>query len=203
MKSLIYACSLIILLTALSTDASAQSFKAKDAKINKVEIEIQQTPQFQAGNVKDKKIPRPRDWVEVEVEFEISDKVIKGDFVEAVMLRYYIAVQGEDNAYVMTGDVTHVNVPTGEDVFSCVYLPPAVIDLAKGKDSKINTSDIRAVGVSIFVNGVELMRDSVGMNAGWWEAPSQAVSMPGVLPKSKTPFSLLWIDRHLDEQKTG
>ena len=203
MKTLIYACSLLILLTVLATDASAQSFKAKDAKINEVELEIQQTPQYQAGNVKDKKIPRPRDWVEVEVEFEISDKVIKEDFVEAVMLRYYIAIQGEDNAYIMTGDVTHVNVPTGEEVFSCVYVPPAVIDKAKGKDSSINTSDIRAVGVSIFVNGVELMREAEGMAPGWWEQPSQAVSMPGVLPKGKTPFALLWIDRHLDEQANG
>ena len=103
----------------------------------------------------------------------------------------------------MTGDVTHVNVATGEDIFSCVYLPPAVVDLAKGKDSKVSTSDILAVGVAIFVNGVEIAREGKGQNAGWWLQPGSLVSQPGVLPKGKTPFALLWIDRHADEQKSG
>ena len=153
--------------------------------------------------MKDKKIPRPRDWVEVEVEFELSDKIIKEDFVEAVMVRYYIAIRGKEGSYMMTGDVTHVNVATGEDLYSLVYLPPSVVDFAKGKDSKVNSSDVLAVGVAIFVNGVEIAREAMGQPSGWWLQPGSLISKPGVLAKGKTPFALLWIDRHAEEQSNG
>jgi hypothetical protein len=203
MKTLTFACSLLFVLIAFASKSSAQNWAPGTAKIADISVEVQQTPQFQAGNVKDKKIPRPRDWVEVEVEFELSDRVVKEDFVPAVMVRYYIALRGEKASYMMTGDVTHVNVPTGEDIFSCVYLPPAVIDVAQGKDSKVNASDVLAVGIAIFVNGVEIAREAKGQPSGWWLTPGSLVSQAGILPKGKTPFALLWIDRHADEQKNG
>ncbi len=191
---------MFLVLTALASDAAAQNWTPGSGKIEKIAVEIQQTPQYQPGNVKDKKIPRPRDWVEVEIEFELSDKIQKEDFVPSVMLRYYIAMKGESQSYMMTGDVTHVNVPTGESIFSIVYLPPAVIDLAKGRDSGVSTSDILAVGVAVFVNGVEIARGAQGQALGWWLTPGSLVSQAGILGKSKTPFSMLWIDRHADEQ---
>ena len=208
MKTLTFACSLLFALIVFASNASAQNWAPGTAKIGGIEVEIQQTPQYQADNVKDKKIPRPRDWVEVEVEFELTDK-LKGpdnkpvDFVEAVMLRYYIAIRGEKESYMMTGDVTHTNVATGEDIFSCVYLPPSVIDFAQGKGSKVTSGDVLAVGVAIFVNGVEIAREGKGQASGWWLNSGSLISKPGVLSKGKTPFALLWIDRHADEQKNG
>jgi hypothetical protein len=42
--------------------------------VKKVEVEVQKTPQFQAGGVNNKNIPNPRDWLEVEVEFEVDTR---------------------------------------------------------------------------------------------------------------------------------
>ena len=53
MKALIPIFSVFALMVAITSSASAQSWKPGDAKIADVAVEIQQTPQFQTGNVKD------------------------------------------------------------------------------------------------------------------------------------------------------
>lgn len=198
MKALISTCSVFAVMLAIASSASAQSWSPKDGKIGKIDVEIQQTPQFPAGNVKDKRIPSPRNWVEIEVEFELSDRVIKGDFVDKVMLRYYIVVKGDNESRMMTGDVTHVYVPTGEDVYSIAYVPPAALNRVMGKRSNVTSSSILAVGVAIFINGVEIARGASGQPEGWW-LNTQLQQESGVLAKSKTPFSIMWLDRHADE----
>lgn len=198
MKALISTFSVFAVMLAIASSASAQAWSPNDGKIGKINVEIQQTPQFPAGNVKDKRIPSPRNWVEIEVEFELSDRVIEADFVDKVMLRYYIVVRGDSESHLMTGDVTHVNVPTGGDVFSCAYVPPSALTRVMGKRSTVTSSSIQAVGVAIFVNGVEIARGATGQPEGWW-LQTQLQQGTGVLAKSKTPFSIMWLDRYADE----
>ena len=168
--------------------------KAQDGvKIKKVEFEAQQTPNFQAQNVKDKKVPNPREWLELEVEFEV-DKVSPRDaVVPELLFRYYIGFLDESNKPItLTGDVTHVNVIGGEEYYSAVYVAPSLLGKITGDFRRLDKGKVKAIGVEIYYNGVLVGGYSSNNNKFWETSATQA----GVLSREKTPFALLWIDRY-------
>ncbi len=162
-------------------------------KINGVEMEAQKTPEFQASGVSSKKVPNPREWLEIEVEFEV-DKVDPRDGVLSELLfRYYVGIKDERGQnIVLTGDVTHVNVMGGEDYYSVMYIAPSTMGKLTGDLRRVDPGSVKAHGVEIFYNGVLVGKESSTKTDFWTTMPSQ----PGLLSKDKTPFALLWIDRY-------
>src|SRR5690606_15888370 len=57
--------------TCLQAQQQVQ-LKVGDVDVGKMEYDAQKTPSFQAGDVKGKNIPNPRDWLELEVEFRVK-----------------------------------------------------------------------------------------------------------------------------------
>lgn len=180
--------------------ASAQQVQVGDIKIKNLSVEIQQTPEFRPGNVKDKRVPKPRDWLEVEVEFEVDTNPRDG-FAPALMFRYYIAIQGADGKpRTLRGDVTHVNVPGSTSLYSVVYVSPATLAKVTGKYTGFTESSIVGIGVAIYHDGVAKTGEASKLPNGWW-TNANVQTEPGVLKKKNTPFALLWLDRYADEQE--
>ncbi|MDB2496252.1 hypothetical protein N9X25_03815 [Verrucomicrobiales bacterium] len=169
--------------------------------VKKVEVEVQKTPQFQAGGVNNKNIPNPRDWLEVEVEFEVDARAPDNAVVGELLFRYYIGFKDQrGTGRTITGDVKHKNVMIGEETYSAVYVSPDTLGEITGEYSNFQSSDVAAVGVEIFYNGVLVGGYSSlsGTKAKFWEATGTG---PGILSKHETPFALLWIDRYADVDK--
>ena len=183
-------------LVATSGLCLAQNIQVKSGdgiKVKNVEKEAQKTPNFQAGDVSNKKVPNPREWLEIEVEFE-ADKVSPRDAVlPEVLFRYYIGMTTEENqGVVLTGDVTHVNVIAGEEYYSAVYVAPSTLGKITGEYRRVDMGKVKAIGVEIYYNGV-LVGGESSTGKNFW---STMQSQPGVLSREKTPFALLWIDRY-------
>ena len=187
-----------VLLSAMT--AQGQQIQVDKVDVKGISAETQPTPEFRAGNVKDKSNPSPRDWLEVEVEFEASANE-RGAAIPELLFRYYVAIQGKDGqTQVLTGDVTHVNVVSGEKYYSAIYVSPMSLGTITGNYRKFQTSAIQAVAVEVFFNGVSKGGESQGGPGGrWWESMA---TKPGVLSREKTPFGLLWIDRYADVKPT-
>jgi hypothetical protein len=174
--------------------------KVGDVEVGKMEYDAQKTPSFQAGDVKGKDIPNPRDWLELEVEFKV-----KGDpksVVKELLFRYYIGFKDQTgSARILTGDVKHINIVPGEDSFSAVYVSPSTLGEITGDFRRFQPSSVEAVAVEIIYNGVIVGGKSSmsGARAKFWES---AGTQPGVLAKIETPFALLWIDRYADAEKS-
>ena len=188
----------LVLITFLLTSFTAwgQQIQVESVDVKGISAETQPTPEIRANNVKDKSIPSPRDWLEIEVEFEAKANERNAPIPE-LLFRYYVAIQGKDGqTQVLTGDVTHVNVVSGEKYFSGVYVSPMTLGTITGDFRRFQTSSIQAVAVEVFFNGVSKGGESQGGPGGrWWEATQ---TRPGVLSRVETPFGLLWIDRYAD-----
>ncbi len=169
--------------------------------VQEIEVQVQNTPSFEAGNVKDKKIPNPKEWLEVEVKFECQTTSPDG-LVPSLDLRYYIAIKGDGKTTMFQGDVRHVNIPAKEEMYSVVYLSPSSLIKATGKPRGFSTSDLYGVAVEVTYDGRVVTGMSEGGSGSWWKSASVSPVME-VLPKSETPFALLWLDRYADTQDDG
>lgn len=164
-------------------------------KVKKVSFDMQPTPVYEvSGGVKSKKVPRTKNWLEVEVEFEVKAGNKEG-IVADLQFRYYIAIKGEDGTRMLMGDVNHVNMLEGEKLFSVVYVSPTTLGKLTGKYRGFQPSSIESVAVEVSHNGRVIGGESTRGSGRWWE---QLSAEQGVLPKGKTPFALLWMDRYAD-----
>ncbi|MCB1063346.1 MAG: hypothetical protein KDN20_10550 [Verrucomicrobiae bacterium] len=199
MKKFLTIATLVSFSAGLSIQA--QQIQVESVQVKGIESSTQPTPQFEAGNVKGKNVPSPRDWLEVEVEFEAKASE-RGAVIPELLFRYYVAIQAEDGSTkVLTGDVNHVNIVSGEKYFSAVYVSPPSLGAITGDYRRFQEASIKAVAVEVFYNGVSKGGETSGGPTGrWWEALQP---QPGVLGREKTPFALLWIDRYADVKATN
>ncbi len=171
-----------------------------DVDVKKMEKQTQKTPTFQANGVKDKSIPNPRDWLEIEVEFQIDGP--RDAVVPELLFRYYIGFRDQNgNPRVLTGDVKHLNMLAGEEYYSAVYIAPNTLGEITGDFRRFQDSAVEAMGVEVIYNGVIVGGKSTqsGSRAKFWQATG---TQPGILSKSDTPFALLWIDRYAQSEKS-
>ena len=162
-------------------------------------VETQKTPNFQAGDVKSKSVKSPRDWLEVEVEFEPKDVEPRDGVIPELLFKYYVAIRTDEGTKVLTGDVTHVNVVAGESVFSSAYVSPTTLGKITGDYRRFQTSAVQGVGVEVFYKGVSVGGTSTA-GGRFWETLAPE---PGVIGKNESPFALLWIDRYADVKAPG
>ena len=200
------ACQILIALGVLVAAAPLGSLHAQvqlkpgDIKLSKVALEVQKTPDFQAGNVKGKNIPNPRDWLEIEYEFEVAGD--PKNVIKELLFRNYVAFTSPTGTKIVTGDVKHVNVVPGEKYFTVSYIAPSTIGEVTGEYRNFQPSGVAGAGVEVFYNGVIVGLESTlsGSKQRFWEALSP---QPGVLSKLDTPFALLWIDRYAEFDRSG
>lgn len=153
---------------------------------------------------------RQKDWLEVELKFKLKAEDTDKMFADKVTVRWYIAAKdpkkGSKKLVLLEKEVTHVNVPIGEDVYVSVYLSPNSIMRLTGSD-KVSKSDFEEIGGLITVDG----QDPVGTKKGffssskqkvWWDSGSLSrYDKVPLLKKDETPFQNLWFSRYAELQE--
>lgn len=183
--------------------AAGVSKKEMLVDVDKVNVEIQKTPQFNVPNVKEKRFT-PKDWLEIEVDCKAKlakdEKDKNKKAYDKVEFKYYAYLSGNPDAKknrVLTGEVSHINVAIGENVHSVMYISPqAILKITEGKP--VNPTMIKAWGVAVFINGEEVGRKTSEQNKEWWKEASLPPQEAAMLDKTKTPFAPLWYDFHLE-----
>lgn len=180
-------CSAAFASLALLALSSHSSFGRPDYDIRKISPGVDLTPaiSFNFGPVQHPQ-PRSEQWLEVEVNFESNV-----DWTDELTFRYFILLAGQ----CLTGEVTHIDIPKGRDLYSVMYVSPRTIArVLNGR--QITSLDIQDVGIQIVSKGQVLVTKSyktVG-DAQWWQSLPQVTGK--VLNKNQTPFAPLIWDRY-------
>ncbi len=199
MKSLLSLMAVTAMATISPALAQAGKVAASDPKFDTIESPM-------VGGNTGRKNWKPKEWLEAEVKFKVEmPKSYKQHFVDEVTVRWFVAVDNpKGKGYVLLEkEVTHVNVPVGEEVYSSVYLSPSAIKRITGKD-RASKGAISHIGGEISVNGTSVDGDkgryftSKG-KIGWWTSGklSRYDAIP-LLNKNETPFAFLWWDRYAE-----
>ena len=154
-------------------------------KINKIEPQGVKTPEYNitGGPQKRSKIGT---WLEVEVEFET-----KVEEIDELTFNYTILINGVEKKLI-TGSVTHVNIPGGRDHYSVAYIPPRALEKLTG-GKPITSATIQNVWVTVTRQGQILDQAAAPAKTAIPNLP-QTAGM--VLNKSETPFAPLFFDRY-------
>ena len=160
------------------------------------------SPIFSGGG-KDKSF-KPKDWLEIETKLKISlSPEPPSKTLDRLVVKWYIAVKNPDSAgsmLLLTKEITHVNVPLEEEIYSSVYLSPGSIKRLTGSD-KGGEGAGEYVGYEVLVNGEKKAEATNKGPDGWWAKASSKISRSETVPllsKNETPFSNMWWDRYAE-----
>lgn len=173
--------------------------------VDKPDFDDLQSPEV-GGNT-GKKNFSPKDWLEVEAKFRISDAGQRGaKFVDRVNVRWYVAVKNPEGKgfWMLEKEITHVNVPVDEDLYTSVYLSPNAVKRLSGGD-RASKSVVEYVGGEMEIGGVRKVFVSKGSDKKpFWTSSSSNISRTEKVPllnKYETPFKFLWWDRYAEIQE--
>ncbi|MGZ4983592.1 MAG: Amuc_1102 family pilus-like protein [Chthoniobacterales bacterium] len=176
----------ILVLLLLASLCFAQSARADaNFQITKITKNLISSPGFTfvgaeqfAQNLRDR-------WLEVEVEFTSAP-----EFSDELTFKYYVLVGNK----VLTGEVTHMNVPAGRENRSVMYVPPKV--LARFNAGRaVTLASVGNIAVQIVQQGAVKSELSLErMAANWFGTLPQVSGL--LLNKNETPFAPLYWDRY-------
>ena len=196
--SLLAALTCAIFTVASTPSADAQQYKV-EAK--KPDFDDFPSPEFSGGQ---KKNFKPKEWLEIEASIKVQMSPIPpSKTIDRILVKWYVAVENPDkkNTYLLlTKDITHVNIPLGEEVFSSVYLSPASVRRLSGSD-RAGKSLVYLVGYEVLVNGEKVAQETSKEKVGWWNSASDKISRSESVPlldKSESAFAHMWWDRYAE-----
>jgi hypothetical protein len=154
-------------------------------QITKIAKNLITAPQFNYSGAERYATNQRDRWLEVEVEFTASQ------FTDELTFKYYILFNGT----LLTGDVTHVNIPAGRENRSVMYVPPRALERF-ANNRPITENLFQNVAVQIVQQGVVKAEVSLARAQPQWFATLQAAPSGFVLNKNQTPFAPLYWDRY-------
>src|SRR5436189_2469635 len=131
-----------ILISAIVVSASvatvmAQPRGAVDFQLLKISTNFISSPQFTYTGAGQFQADQRERWLEVEVTFACAP-----EFTDELTLKYFILVNGT----LLTGEVTHVNIPAGRENRSVMYVTPRTLQrLMRGRTVTNNALQNAAV----------------------------------------------------------
>lgn len=178
-----------------------------DFRITKVESALVESPAY-TGMRYDKRGSKAQNWLEVEVAFSWEPRVKEPKYADDLTVNYYILLRAKNpqtnKNILLTGSVTHTNVPQGKDLHSVVYVSPRTLErFFEGKLPSNPGQAVEAVGVTISNQG-QIVAEHVGGNYApqWWSSLQPNAGF--VLNKSETPFApLAWDYYETIKAKSG
>ncbi len=178
--------------------AHAQSYKVEGKKPSFDDLP---SPEFSGGKQKSFK---PKDWLEIEASIKIQmDPAPPSKTAERILVKWYVAVEHPDKrgAYLLlTKDVTHVNVPLDEEIYSSVYLSPSSVKRLTGSDGG-GKKAVYLVGYEVLINGEKVAQETDKNKPGWWNVASDKISRSDTVPlldKNESAFAMMWWDRYAE-----
>src|SRR6266487_5111140 len=177
--------SLLVLFIFVPLIAGAQTPTATDFQITKIAKNLISTPQFAYTGGEQHPTNQRNRWLEVEVEFAAAPEL-----TDELTFKYYILFNGN----LLTGEVTHVNIPAGRENRSVMYVPPRT--LARFANNRpIAENSCQHVAVQIVQQGTVKAEASLNRAPPQWYAALPQVS-GFVLNKDQTPFAPIYWDRY-------
>jgi hypothetical protein len=166
--------------------AFAQAPAADNFRITKISKNLIPTPQFAFTGAQPRMVTqRNTRWLEIETEFTAGP-----EFTDELTFKYYILFNGN----LLTGEVTHVNILSGGEKRSVMYVPPNALAHFSG-NRPITPDTCQNVAVQIVQQGSVKSEASLARAPAQWYAGLQQVS-GFVLNKNQTPFAPLYWDRY-------
>jgi len=198
-----YMIKILTLSVVFCISASAQN----QIKLEVGDVEFEELTSPELGRNNDKNWDQ-KDWMEAEVEFEVTLTDPKdAEFVDELSVKWYLVMptpksEKAKGNILIEQEVVHVNVPVKEKLFSSVYLSPSSLKRLTG-DENASKSVIERIGGEIFFKGKSVGKFSTKGEPGWWTAGSLSrYSKVELLSKDKTPFSYFWWDRYAENKPT-
>lgn len=176
-------------------------------KFKKCEIIQEQTPDFTLKGATKEKRFKPKDWLELEFEWDVKPskkrQEIEPKFYDDVTIKYYVFLSPADvtKKKLLVADVTYINVPIDETIHSGVFISPASFYNLTG-DKLANKNAVTFWGAEVTIAGALVGRaSSQNGPTPWWKAANVPPAEEGrLLPKHKTPFAPLWSDYYMEEK---
>jgi len=176
-----FVCFVFCSLSIFVADAQTRPAISRDFQITKITKDFVPTPDYGIGHYGGGSNAR---WLQVEVEFNAAP-----EWTDELALKYYILVNGR----LLTGDVTHVNIPAGINR-SVMYVLPAALARFIGNRPFLPTT-VQNVAVQIVQGGTVKDELSVAHGPAQWFTGLPPIS-GFVLNKNETPFAPLNWDRY-------
>ena len=201
--------ALMLGVLAAAGSVNAQSDPSKEIKVDIKSCKVDQTytPDFGVPNVTQKRW-KPKQWVEMEtiIDIKLAPELGGRDGTyPGLTFKYYVGFNKqtkERKNIVLTGTVNYKNIPASDPSVALAYITPATLKRVLEKDNA-GKGDISAFGIEVQAGGQTILAHS-STGAYWWINADKQPNTDrfefqdgGVLPKSKTPFSVLWADYDL------
>jgi hypothetical protein len=124
-----------------------------------------------------------QNWLRIETEFESSP-----EWADDVQLKYYVLLGRGDNARILVGDMTYINVARGSQHSSAMFVHPNTLQRYGG-------GQVEAVAVQLFYKGRLIDQSSYPPSDNrWWERGTAISGL--VLAPRDTPWSIFAFDRY-------
>ncbi|MCU0795504.1 MAG: hypothetical protein MUF31_06160 [Akkermansiaceae bacterium] len=195
--SLLFRKAALALALAVSV-SSAMAVEVADV----TEPKFDELPSPELPGTKNKDF-KPKDWLEVEAGITIPAQNKENEevgFFDSVVVKWYVAIKDKASKQTMllTTEITHINVPVGEEFYSSVYLSPNTAKRLTGRD-KGSKSDVEVVALEVLLNGVKVGEATSKFKTGWWTSSKlgRGDRFP-LLNKNQTPFRNFWWDRYAE-----
>jgi len=174
-----------IILSAIVAMVMAQSRSAVDFQLLKINTNFISSPQFTYTGAEQFQAHQRERWLEVEVTFACAP-----EFTDELTLKYFILFNGK----LLTGEVTHVNIPASRENRSVMYITPKTLQrLMLGRT--VTNNALQNAAVQLVQQGA--LKDEISTQRA---APQWHATLPQVagliLNKNETPFMPLYWDRY-------
>jgi hypothetical protein len=179
--------SIIVGISLLASGASAQVAAVvgpRNVKIDKIQPSFPTSPEFTIKGTTEKRSEYLK-WFEIEVAFEIDGI----ELVDELTFKYSVLFNGK----LYPGEVTHINIPKGRPRYSVMYISPRNLDRMTG-GKLLTPAMVENIWVTVSKQG-QVLATSSFKNKGS-PLPNLSQLQGFLLPKSETPFQVLWWDRY-------
>src|SRR5437016_2903159 len=106
--------ALTIIFLAVAETVFAEK-RPTDFQLTKITRNLITSPDYNYSGAETFRANTRERWLEVEVEFAAAPQ-----FTDELTFKYYVLVAGK----LLTGEVTHVNIPAGKELRSVMYVSP-------------------------------------------------------------------------------
>jgi hypothetical protein len=201
----IFAAAALALISTTATQAQDVSTEVK-VDIKNVSVQGQSTPDFSVNYTKPKRW-RSKEWMEVEVTFQVDKKKVPGEnnpVVNALEFKFFIGLNktNKDGKFLMlTGAASFVDAIERSDNVAMMFTSPAALVGLLQKNG-FTSADVKAWGVEVYYAGAVAGWKSSTSGRWWIDGAATLETIDGkLLPKAKTPFAPLWGDYDLESKQ--
>jgi len=177
----------IVMAIALVCGAMSALAQTRDFQLLRIAPNFISSPQFTYTGAEQHVADLRERWLEVEVTLAATP-----EFSDELTVKYFILFNGR----LITGEVTHTNIPAGRENRSVIYVTPKTLGrLMLGRT--VTNAALQNIAVQLLQRSV--IKDELTLTrapAQWYAAMPQIAGL--TLNKNETPFAALYWDRYLE-----